>query len=421
MTARRLGLIAALAVAIAIATTLLFWRYVAAHRPPPPPDPADGHLAPGAERLLSGLVFRDCGLAPSPDGRFLVVAVRRRDTNGDGRITVRDAKAIWLIDRSGETTPITDDRLVWQDKPIRWSPDGRLVALAVPGLAPQWTYFDPPDIIVYDPEARREIARHANGINPLWLADGRLAFQRENAILIVNRDGLAMLPIPKELEGRNLLRYFVEDPWRRRIIASYSGIADVRLRTERMVAEGKPGRIHAWSEDGGTWSATSLPLEGYAARPAEDGLYHFVPRGDPGGQEGYALAQDGVDLWRDGHRLFEDVALNGLFDHPGLRALLLRRDSTFDLVRLDADGREGGLIIKGLKRHGATWVAEMNGRIVISAVTGTSKTGPDLYELRDGELVRLADGPVTQPFLSARGVYCIRAAGERPGELLRIK
>lgn len=441
MTARRLWLVAVFAAALAMLAGLCLWRYIEQHRPRAAPA-GSGFAAAGTQRLLTGLIFRDCGLAPSPDGRYLVVAVRQRDTTGDSRITVRDAKTMLLLDRDGETTVLCAGQLVWQDKPVRWSADGKMVALALPGMAPGWTHYDPTDLVVYDPAARRERRRYAHGINPLWLADGRLAFQRDNSICVANGDAVAELPPPPEAQGSKYLRSFIADPWRRRIIAAYSGVADVRRRDAATLTEGKQSLLFAWSETATGWQAQRLPVEGYAPRPAADGLYYYARRGDDSGNGTYELAQDGVNLMRDGSMVVEDVAFNSFIDQPGWRAVLLRRAGRFDLVELDDAGRVANMVVKGLYRHGATWVARGCGRTIISAVTEANSRGPALYELPAGlpqhvmvpgrqvasphpqraatTLVKLADGPVTQPFITARGIYCIRAAGESPGELLLL-
>ncbi|HNW93754.1 MAG TPA: hypothetical protein PKM88_12665, partial [bacterium] len=190
---KRLLLVLACGAAMVLLAGVWFWRYIESHRPQATAAPAAGFAVPGTQHLLGGLMFRDCGFAPSPDGTALITAVRRRDTSGDGKITHADLKTLLLIDAAGETTVLCEAQLVWQDKPVRWSPGGKRVALAMSGLQPGWTSYDPTDIVVYDPVAHRELARYPHGINPLWLHDGRLAFQRDNAICVAQGDTVAVL------------------------------------------------------------------------------------------------------------------------------------------------------------------------------------------------------------------------------------
>ncbi|HNW94131.1 MAG TPA: hypothetical protein PKM88_14575, partial [bacterium] len=103
------------------------------------------------------------------------------------------------------------------------------------------------------------------------------------------------------------------------------------------------------------------------------------------------------------------------------RMILVRQPETFDLLELGSDGRVGKGIVRGLMRNGATWLAAAGGRIALTAILPDSGRATSMYELlADGRLAKLADGPVTQPFATTRGVYCLRVAGMAPGELLFV-
>lgn len=375
---------------------------------------------PATEWNLGG-IYRDGALLPSPDGRFAIVSVRRRDTNGDGRISTHDWKSLLLMENGREVAMLADACLAWQDKMARWSPDGRSVVLALPMRRPGWTPYESTDIVIYDPVTRRERVRYRDGINPVWLWDDRIAFQRGNDICVAGRETVVVIPIPASERENRLLRLFAPDPWHRRIVASYSGLSSVRARTAEILRNGKPSVMLAMTETRGGWRVERLPWDGYEPRPAAEGLYYYARRGDVSGNGTYEVMQDGVNLMRDGAIVLEDAVFHSFFDYVDLRATLVRREGGFRLVQLDTRGQPVGILADGLEQHGNTWLAAAAGHFVMSAVKPGDLSGPSLYMLAaDGTLCLIARGPLTQPQVTARGVLVIRATDQTEGVIVEI-
>ena len=200
-------------------------------------------------------VFRDGALEVSPDGRFVLIAVRDRDTNGDGRITDRDGKSLLLLENDREIHRFGGGSFTWQDKMARWSPDGRAIAVVLPAPG---AVLAATDLVLFDPMARREVARHAGGLNPFWLWDGRLGFQGGNEIHIVSGNRIdRVAPATALTTPGALIREIVVDPHRRRVVVSLASNADVTMR----VAAGRRGSRTGWfvslEEKDGAWRAAA--------------------------------------------------------------------------------------------------------------------------------------------------------------------
>lgn len=383
-------------------------------------------------------VRRDSALAVSPDGRFAIVSVRRRDTDGDGGVTTRDRKSLLLLEDGREVAVLAEGALTWQDRPVRWSSDGRLAVLLLPARRPGWTPYDPADVVVLDPAARAEVARWPDGMNPAWLWDGRLAFQRVNRILVAETSAGVVAEVdvaaaaagdtdaaavPGDGDPRAFrLRMFVVDPHRRRIVAAVVG---------RPGGVEKEGRLVAVTEAAaGRWSAERLPWIGHAPVPTADGLYLYVPRGDRSGNGRYEIGLDGVDLVRavepaspggpaaPAETVAEDAALYGLFDLSGGRVALLRRPGAFDLVEVPPRGAAGRTLVAGLAPSPATWMTSGGGRVAMTAALPGEGSTPALHEWRAGAARPLAPPPALRPAAHARGACAVAAEGDEAGRVV---
>lgn len=364
---------------------------------------------PAAGDWALGGVFRDSALEVSPDGRFAVVSVRRVDTDGDGRLAAPDLKSLLLLEEGREVYCFGEGAFAYRDRMARWSPDGERLALAAPGAAPGWTPWDASDVVVFDPRARTEMARYTDGINPVWLWDGLLAFQRADRILIVDGDRLTELD-PAALAGgeQARLRTVVADPDRRRLIVSFAHRSGPEDRAQGVLVEVAPVD--------GDWALRRLPFEGHAPLPTADGLYAFRPRGDVNGSGRYEVSLDGVDLLLDGEPVIEDAVFHGLFDLGGVRLALARRGGGFEVQRVN--GGDAVAVTAGLAVDGATVFARHEERVVLAARLEPDG-GTALYRwAADGDLTQLAPAPALRPQPRSGGLYYLRVDGAGSGSLV---
>lgn len=369
-------------------------------------------------------VFRDGVLAVSPRGRHAIVSVRRRDTNGDGRLDGRDWKTLLLVENGREVRVLAEAVLIHQDRMARWSPDGRLVALVLPSTRPGWTPWDPADVVVFDPEAGKELARWPEGANPFWAWDGFLAWERGTTIAIAHPerpeavtdvDGLAVargVAGGRGIGADLVLRATAPDPARRRIVTCWSERFD---RSRPRAGTNRPDGILVELDPFGETSARVLPFGGHAPRLLPSGLFAWTFRGDWNGSGTVEIALDGMNLARDGSIVLEDAVFHGVFHGPALDAALVRRPDGFALLQLDPRGAPLGTLVPDLLRHGGTWMAQYDSRAVLAGLAA-GDTAPSLMLWRgEGRWQRLASGPISSPQASPDGVAWIEARGESPG------
>jgi hypothetical protein len=139
---------------------------------------------PGAFRAADGFA---CDLAPTlaPTADALVFAARGPDTNGDGRIDLRDDLALYLLPRDAtRAVALTPHVLDFSAAMAAWSADGKRLVVPQPFTDTdgdgRLTHADRLGLAVYDASGRR-LATLASGtadsVQPLFAPDGqRVAF-----------------------------------------------------------------------------------------------------------------------------------------------------------------------------------------------------------------------------------------------------
>ena len=356
-------------------------------------------------------VFRDSALEVSRDGRYAVVSVRRVDTDGNGRLAAPDRKSLLLLEDGRETYCFGDGVYAYRDRMARWSPDEERLVLALPGPDPGWTPWDASDVVVFDPYSRTELVRYPNGINPTWLWDGLIAFQRADRVVIVDSGHLQELdPAAVVGAGRARLRSIVADPARRRLIVGF----EVSRERGEGHSRGVMVEIALTNDD---WITRVLPFEGYLPLPTDDGVYSFRPRGDVNGSGHYEVALDGVDLELDGERVVEDVVFHGLYDLAGLRLALVRRNGGFEVQRIE--GGRGTTVTTGLVSDGATGFVRQGDLVVLTARRDRSSDATELFSWRsEGSVAQIVAAPALRPQPREEGLYYLRLRGDAPGSLV---
>jgi hypothetical protein len=166
----------------------------------------------GAQVVSEGFA---CDLAPilAPGGDALLFCRRGPDTDGDGRVDLRDGLALFLL-REGRDRPmrITPYRLDVQGAMASWSPDGSAFCAPLPALG-----SDPPGLALFDSEGSRRGFLPSDGgeiLIPQFSPEGdRIAFAEGKGIavweLAPNRRTWALEP----LKGPSFPRLCGWSPW----------------------------------------------------------------------------------------------------------------------------------------------------------------------------------------------------------------
>lgn len=139
---------------------------------------------PAAVRAASGFV---CDLAPTlaPTADALVFAARGPDTNGDGRIDLRDDLALYLLRRdASRAVALTPHVLDFSAAMAVWSADGKRLVVPQPFSDTdgdgRLTHADRLGLAVFDASGRRLASLEsgtADSVQPLFAPDGqRVAF-----------------------------------------------------------------------------------------------------------------------------------------------------------------------------------------------------------------------------------------------------
>ena len=166
----------------------------------------------GARQISEGFA---CDLAPilAPGGDALLFSRRGPDTNGDGRVDLRDGMALFLL-REGWDLPrrLTPYRLDVQGAMASWSPDGSAFCSPLPALENA-----PPGLALFDLDGNRKGFLPSDGeeiLSPQFSSDGsRIAFAEGKGIavwdLARNRRAWALEP----LKGPSFPRLCGWSPW----------------------------------------------------------------------------------------------------------------------------------------------------------------------------------------------------------------
>jgi len=367
-------------------------------------------------------VYRDSALEVSPDGKYTILSVRRQDSNDDGTINSKDYKSLLLIEEGREILCFDEGRFVYRDRMARWRNDGKYIALVLPPND-DWTPYQAADIVVFDPETKTVEQRYRDGINPAWLWDGNVVFQRNNLICIGAGTNLIELDAQEVAGGGDLvLRNWMVDFDHKRIIASFSPIYNRAFR-ERFGPQRPDGVLVELVYQEDRWLISKLPFPGLVPHPTKDGVFSYLFRGDVNESGAVEIARDGLDLALDGRVVIEDAVFHGFFDFSELRAVLARRNGEFILYELDAQGNIAGILQDHIAVNGATYLFEHQGKVILSAVLGgTEDKRPALYELNaNKEFVRIAEPPAYWPRLSDNGILYLRVIGKNDGSIEEIE
>lgn len=254
-------------------------------------------------------------------------------------------------------------------------------------------------------------------MNPAWIDDSTVAFQRDGGIVVARLGDGA----PAEVDAEAVLdrpgfrlRVFEVDRPRRRVVAAYVG----------RPAEGgeKEARLVEIVEADGAWRARRLPWNGVVPRPTADGLYYYAFSADRSGNGRYEVALDGADLMLEGETVAEDAAIHGLYDlgpdGGGLRAGFLRRGGRFDLVEVSG-AAVGRTLAAGLAPIPPTGLTAGGGRAYL---TGSFDGGAASLVRRDGDSWIAVAGPgIARAVATDRGAVALSLSGTGEAHFAEIR